>query len=651
MNSQSHLFTPLEIGGMTVKNRILSTGHDTTLPTDDRVNAELIAYHAARAAGGVGLIVSQVVGVHETARYTNHVLMAVEDGCIPGFRDLAQAVQAHDARLVVQLFHPGREIMESADGTLPVAYAPSAVPSDRFHTIPREMSGAMVEEIIAGYGAAARRMADAGVDGVEIVASHGYLPAQFLSPQTNLRSDKWGGSEENRLAFLRAILDAARKGGGEGFVVGLRISGNEYVEGGMDDSATLSAIRALAPKLDYVNVIAGTSATLGGAIHIVPPMFQGTAYLAPFAAQVKAAVEVPVLVAGRINQPQEAEAVIASGQADMCGMTRALICDPDMPHKAAAARFDDIRACIGCNQACIGHFHKGVPISCIQYPESGRELIFGTLPKTDMPRRVMVVGAGPGGLKAAATAARRGHHVALHDAAAQPGGQARLAQLLPGRAEFGGIITNLVREAELAGVEIQLNSRVTRAMIDADRPDAVIIATGATVRLPDDLETEDAAHVVQAVDVLQGKADPGSRVVIADWRADWVGLGLAERLAAAGHHVRLAVNAPHAGEALQSYVRDSMVARIHALGVEVIPYARLYGADGDSVYLIHQASGEPMVLEDVDTLVLAQGGRAQDDLIRELENWDGQVVAIGDCLAPRTAEEAVLEGLRAGCAV
>ena len=175
------LFQPLRLGPMEIRNRIVSTGHDTTLPVDDRVNDALVAYHRARAAGGVGLIVSQVTGVHETARYTSHVLMGVDDGCIPGFAKLAEAVQAEGAKLVVQLFHPGREIMETSDGTLPVAYAPSAVPSERFHTIPRALSEAMIDEIIAGYGAAAARMERAGVDGVELVASHGYLPAQFLN--------------------------------------------------------------------------------------------------------------------------------------------------------------------------------------------------------------------------------------------------------------------------------------------------------------------------------------------------------------------------------------------------------------------------------------------------------------------------------------
>lgn len=646
-----HLFTPMKIGGVEVANRILSTGHDTSMAHNGQVTDAMIAYHEARARGGAGLIVSQVVGVHETARYTSHVLMGTNDDCLPGFARLARAVHAHGTRLFAQLFHPGREIMEVADGTAPVAYSASATPSDRFHVIPRAMSLRMIGEVVEGYAAAAKRMEKAGLDGIEIVASHGYLPAQFLSPQVNRRKDDYGGSLDNRMRFVREVIDAVRAATGTGFAIGLRISGDEHTHDGMEDADSLEVIRALAPGLDYVNIIAGTSASLRGAIHIVPPMFQDTAYLAPFAHAVKQAVDIPVMVAGRINQPQEAESIVATGQADMCGMTRALICDPMMPGKAKADRPDDIRACIGCNQACIGHFHKGVPISCIQFPETGRELSYGTRHQTKSPKSVMVIGGGPAGMKAAATAAALGHDVTLHEAAAQLGGQALLAQMLPGRAEFGGIITNLSREMQQAGVTVHLNSKITPDMVAQAAPDAVIIATGGTARVPQGMEFSEDAHIVTAWDVLRNHANVGGSVTIADWRADWVGLGVAELLASAGRRVRLCVNGTHAGEMLQSYVRDTMVGRVQKLGVEIIPYAQLYGADEDTVYFINAANGEPMLIEDTQTLVLAQGTDVADTLLSALDQYEGQVIGIGDCMAPRTAEEAVLDGLKAAWAL
>lgn len=639
-----NLFSPLRIGPVTVKNRILSTGHDTCLPHDGTVNEALIAYHAARARGGAGLIVTQVAGVHETARYTSHLLMANDDAIIPGLRELAGTVHAEGCRLLIQLFHPGREIMEVADGSAAVAYAPSVSPSERFHTIPRALSKPMIDEIVAGYRCAAARVRAAGVDGVEIVASHGYLPAQFLNPSVNRREDDYGGSPQNRRRFLSEALDAARAGGGPDFVVGLRISGDDKEPGGLPIQEVLDTISALEPKTDYVSIVAGSSATLGGAIHIVPPMFEAPGYTAPFAAMVKTRVAIPVFVTGRINQPQEAEALIATGQADMCGMTRAMICDPEMPSKAEAGRTEDIRACIACNQACIGHFHKGVAISCIQHPETGRELRYGRLAPATPARRIIVIGGGPAGMKAASVAARRGHDVTLLEAEAQLGGQARLAQLLPGRAEFGGIITNLTREMERAGVDIRTRTRADAALIDGLAPDHVILATGATPLWPTGFEVDADAHVVTAWQVLRNEVNPGASVVIADWRSDWIGMGLAELLATSGCRVRLAVNGTHAGETIQSYVRDSMIARLHRLGVEVTPYARLFGMDGDTAYFQHSASGAPLIFENVDTLVLAQGHTPEDSLVTALA--PRPLSLIGDCLAPRTAEEAVLDGLR-----
>lgn len=647
----SHLFAPLQVGPVEVRNRIVSSGHDTVMAVDGVPSDQMLAYQDARARGGVGLIVVQVAGVHPSARYTSHVLMADDDSCIPAFTRLAETVHAHGARIFQQLFHDGRELMESEDGTLPVALAPSAVPNERFHVMPRAMPTEQVREMVRCYADAADRIRRSGYDGVEVVASHGYLPAQFLNPRTNLRDDEYGGSLENRVRFLRETLVGVREAVGPDLAVGLRISVGEESGEGLTRDESVEAVALLRDLVDYVSVVAGTSATLSGSDHIVPPMTRANGYTAALARRVKDVVDVPVMVAGRINQPQDAELILARGDADATVMTRALICDPDMPAKADDGRLDEIRACIGCNQACIGHFHAGYPISCIQRPETGRELEFGTRIPVRASRHVVVVGGGPGGLKAAAVAAERGHRVTLVEAERRLGGQVLLAQEVPGRAEFGGAITNLAGEAERAGVKILLGATADAALLEELAPDAVVVATGALPRVPD-LELMDDPTVLTAWDVLRGADLPRGRAVVADWRCDWIGLGTSIALAQRGHRVTLGVTGYHAGQRIQQYVRDDMIAEAVRLGVVILPLVRIVGADGDSAYFQHVLTDEPVIVDDVASLVLAQGHHPVDGLLRELEaRTDLEVHGVGDCLAPRTVEEAVLEGLRVGSAL
>lgn len=652
MSGMPRLFSSFALRGKVLRNRIASTGHQTYLARGHRPGAELIAYHAARARGGAGLIIVESARFHESSFADAPDLHIHTDEAIPAFAELADAVHREGALVFGQLSHSGRVSRRMRDGLRDVAYAPSAVADNRFHTMPRAMPGDLVEELAAAAGEGARRYAEAGFDGVELLASHGLLFAQFLNPRVNLRTDRWGGDYEGRLRFLLESLRRARAMAGEGMVLGIRISVDEVEAGGLqpDEVSRVCADLVGRGAIDYVNVTMGSMSGLGGSIHVVPPMQVETGYVAPQAGTLRAAIGAPVLVAGRINQPQIAEEVLAAGLADLCGMTRAMISDPAMPNKARAGRLDDIRACIGCNQACIGHFHAGNSISCIQTPQTGRELRFGAPVPAARPGHVVVVGGGPAGMKAAVTAAGRGHRVTLCEAASRLGGQALLAQALPGRAEFGGLITNLEHELGQFDIDIRRNSAMTRESVLALAPDAIVLATGARPG-PPDLEAADEGHVVQGVDVLAGQAAPGSRVLVADWRCDWAGTGLAEHLVRNGHHVRLAVNGTHAGQNLQMYLRDHWAGILHGLGVEVISYARLFGVDGETAYLTHVVTGAPIICEDVDTVVLAGVPVPQTDLETALAGSGIPIHLAGDCLSPRTAEEAIYEGFLAGLKV
>ncbi len=643
-----NLFSEISIGSITVRNRIVSTGHHTYL-AHAHPSEELIAYHEARAKGGVGLIVTEIIAIHDTAMFSGQLLMALDENCIPHYRKLADRVHAHDTTIFGQLFHQGRELLSSTSGLIPPVYAPSAVPNERFHVMPQPMPEDLIKEVINGYASAAGFLAEAGYDGVEIVANQGYLPSQFLNPLVNLRNDAYGGDYERRLTFVREIIHGIRNSA-PNLVLGIRISGDEMDDQGLSAELVAQICSSLGNGLDYFSVVAGTSASLGGSVHVVPPMGLESGYTAPYAENIRNVTGKPVIVSGRINQPQTAERILGKGQADLCGMTRALIADPEMPNKAMTGQPEDIRACIGCNQSCIGRAHRGLGISCIQNPVSGRETIHADLVSVDQEKSVAVIGGGPGGMKAAVIAAERGHHVTLFEAATHVGGQALRAQMLPGREEFGGLITNLERELNRAGVQVMTGTTMTAEDIRVLEPDVVVLATGAIPFVPKfDGRTE--AHVVTAWQVLTDAVCVGASVVIADWRADWVGVGLAERLAVSGSAVTLCTNSAMAGETLQLYTRNHYVGRLHRLGVTIRTHARFYGVDGGTVYFQNTLTQDPIVIDDMDSVVLSLGHSAVNNLSRELDDTSFPVISIGDCVTPRTAEEAVYEGFIAGTTI
>ena len=549
--SFQHLLKPINLGPTRIKNRVFNPPHGTTLGHNGVVTDELIAYHETRARGGVGLIILESMTLHPSYGFEEAFLYAGSDKIIPGLKRLGQTCREHGTAVFGQLFHAGRAVRLSHDGSRPVTYSASDIPDERYRVVPKPMPNDMVWEMIESYVKAATRLAEAELDGVEVLASMGYLIAQFLNPATNRREDEFGGNFDNRLRFLREVLRRTRAKIGVDKTLGIRITLDEKVETGLDAAEVIKICQALEAdnQLDYFSVIAGSSAAPSGWVHVFPPMAIPHAFVANDAARLKHTVDIPVLVAGRINQPQLAETILIEGKADMVGMARALITDPEFVNKFASGRCDDIRACIGCNQACVGHRLSHHPISCIQNPVSGREKLFSDLAEPGTTKKVLVIGAGPAGMKAAVIAAQRGHDVHLIEKSNRPGGQVNLAEKLPGRDEFGGVTTNLLQELEREQVELNLNTELTESTLDTLRPDTIIIATGALPRLP---EVEiNGIEMTDAWSVIRGDVKIGHNVVIADWACDWGGLGVAQHLAKLGHYVRLYCGGSVAGESLQ----------------------------------------------------------------------------------------------------
>ena len=477
-----NLFSPFEIKGKRFKNRLFLPAHGTGYAENGRVGDRGFAYYQARVNRGIGLLITEANQIVSLEGQSYAQLSAATDECIPRLRRVADLCAAGDCRFFGQVYHEGRARAHSTDGSMDVACAPSAVPDERFHIMPRAMDLAMIEDLVNHFAAAAQRMHKAGTDGVEVLVGMGYVHAQFLSPRTNLRRDVYGGSLEGRVRFLRETLLAMRQATSDDLIIGIRIAGEEYDPDGLKLDDAIETCQSLDRDglIDYANVCAAGTHGLIGASYIVPSMFVETGPTLRLAEAVRTAISVPVLTAGRINDPRQAEHAIASGKTDMVGMVRAFISDPEFALKAAEDRPDDIRACIACNQACIGHRHSGHGVSCIQFPETGRELEYATRKPAKSKKRIAVVGGGPGGMKAAVVAAERGHDVTLYEKTSRLGGQVLLAQALPGRSEFGGLITNLENEIRRHGVVVEKNTEATPESLLADAPQAVIVATGAT---------------------------------------------------------------------------------------------------------------------------------------------------------------------------
>jgi 2,4-dienoyl-CoA reductase-like NADH-dependent reductase (Old Yellow Enzyme family) len=634
------LLSPVSLGPAPIRNRVVSSSHQTGLVHDHLPTDDLLAYHEARARGGVGAIFIEATAVHPTGLLTAHTLGGYLPEIVPAYGRLADVVHDGGARLFVQLFHGGRELIASSPK--PPAVAPSAVPSLRFKSEPRALSTTEIAEMIEGYGTAARHAAEGGLDGVEVSMAHGYLPAQFFSALSNRRADRYGLATRTRFAV--EVMTAIREATGDRIAVGARLSADELVPGGLgpEDAAEIAGELHGAGLVDFISLALGHSAFPAGSTWIAPPPPVELDAIADPAAAVRRVVpEITLIATTRVLDLEHADRMIADGVCDLVGLTRAHIADPELIAKTMAGRADSVIECVGCNQSCIGHYHAGVPIGCAVNPRTGRERTLHTPTPHRRGRRVLVIGAGPAGAAAALEAAAAGDDVTLMEREADIGGQLRLAGLAPAHREmWERYRRSTLTRLQTAGITAEFGAAADAAM--AEDYDVVVLATGARLYrppLPDNL----SVAITYAWEAIRAPDEVTGPVLVADWGGGWDGLDAAEQLAQAGLRVTLACAAPVPGETIHQYQRNLYLARLDRLGIPIVHHTEVV-IDDEHFVLRHVFSLRSQPLPDTAaTIVLAQGRVPADELWPELEHHPGAVRA-GDVLGPRTLEEAVLEG-------
>jgi mycofactocin system FadH/OYE family oxidoreductase 2 len=638
-----YLFSPIRVGSLTVPNRIVFSAHLTNLAERNRPGPDLVAYYEERARGGVGLVITEEQSVHPTDHAYERLIKAFEEDVVPAYQELTRRIHDHGVPVLAQINHNGGQAA-STYTRLPV-WAPSPIADPLFREVPKEMEPSEIREVVASYARVARHVASGGFDGAELQASHSSLLRQFLSPFANRRADAYGGSVERRARIVREVIEAIRREVGRDFVLGIRIAGDELLEGGLTLEHAIATARLLDRDglIDYFNTSIGTAThtlfMVEGSMH-VPPGYQLFT-----AAALREVTSLPVIGVGRIKDPAQAERALAAGQCDLVGMVRQQIADPETARKAREGRVEEIRLCISCNQECIGREGLNLEIGCIENPAAGHERALAPrrLRPATPPRRVLVVGGGPAGMEFAAVAARRGHQVTLCEAEPELGGQVRLAVVVPNRAEFGDLTRNLEGEVRRAGVRVRTGVRLGAEDVLSGAWDVVVCCTGARPAVP-------APHVLSVWDVLRGAA-VGARVAVVDLVGFHQATSVAEWLAQRGHQVHVLTPALTAGQDLGLTLDlENWHRRVLGLGVQITTSLAPLGYEGRGVQAVEAYSGRRVELGPFDSVVVAGHGEPDDELYFSLKGRV-DVRRAGDCLAPRRAADAIVEAHRLAVAL
>jgi 2,4-dienoyl-CoA reductase-like NADH-dependent reductase (Old Yellow Enzyme family)/thioredoxin reductase len=667
------LLEPFRLKHLIIRNRIMSTSHATGYPAEGMPAERYQAYQEAKAAGGIGLTMfGGSSAVSPDCRAAFGQINAATDAVIPHFQKLAERVQRHGAAVMCQISHMGRRSRwDAANWLAPVA--PSALREPEHRSFPKEMEPWDFARIRRDFAAAAKRCKEGGLDGAELSYSGTHLIPQFLSPLTNKRNDDYGGSLENRMRFGMEVLEAAREAVGADYVLGLRISGDELLEGGLSAAETLEVIRRFAATgmVDFVNVMHGSTVDYRSLAILQPNMSFSPAPFLYLASAVKQAVDIPVFHAGRITDLATAARAVAEGHVDLVAMTRAHLADPQIAHKLAEGRPEDIRQCVGANY-CVDHLFVGEAL-CVQNPATGRETALPhAVPKGAGGKTVVIAGGGPAGLEAARVAARRGHRVVLFEVGERTGGQVNLAAKAGWREALSGVTRWLDAQARKEGADIRTGVRATEEVVLAEKPDAVIVATGGS---PNKGPFEGAEHAVSSWDILAGTVEAGESVLLFDDQGDHQGMSVAELLAGRGSRVELVYPERFAGVEVGLTNWPIHLRELYGKGVVMTPDLRLTAVYPEGNRLVAVLRNEYTLVEEervVDQVVAEHGTLPNDDLYFALvpqsrnlgevdldalialepqtvetnPNGRFQLFRVGDAVASRNLHAAIYDSLR-----
>jgi len=670
------LLQPYRLKHLTLRNRLMSTGHEPNYHEDGMPKERYRLYHVEKAKGGIALTMtagSAIVSRDSPPAFGN--LHAYRDEIVPWLKELTDECHEHGSGVMIQLTHLGRRTNWNKADWLPVL-APSPVREPAHRAFPKEMEDWDIERIIADYAAAAQRMQAAGLDGFEFEC-YGHLMDQFWSPATNRRDDDWNGPLDNRLRFTFRILEAVRKAVGEKFIVGCRLVADEDWDKGLSREEGVEICRRLIASghVDFLNVIRGHIDHDTPLSRVIPVTGMRSAPHLDFAGEVRAETKFPVFHAARINDVATARHAIAEGKLDMVGMTRAHIADPHIGRKVAEGREDEVRPCVGATY-CLDRIYEGHEALCIHNPATGRE---ATMPhviaRSDGPRKkIVIVGAGPGGLEAARVAGERGHDVTVFEAAPQAGGQVRLATQVKRRAEIIGIVDWRMAQCERLGIDTRFNTLAGPDDVLALTPDVVIVATGG---LPDGFAIEDGADLaVSSWDILSGDVKPADNVLLFDDNGAHPGMAASEALVDAGSNLELVTPERYFAPDIGGLNLVHYMAKLHEASTRITTMTRVraIAREGNRLRAIlwspytEADCGERLV----DQVVVEQATRPLDELYFELKpqslnrgevdyealiagqpqtivrNPDGafRLYRIGDAVAARNIHAAIYDALR-----